>query len=40
MKNEFNLATMKVVFVVWVSLMLVCGMTVFFGVEKATFHTI
>lgn len=29
MKSEFNLATMKVVFVVWISLMLVFGMTLF-----------
>lgn len=29
MKNEFNLATIKVVFVVWVSLMLVFGITLF-----------
>ena len=29
MKSEFNLATVKVVFVVWISLMLVFGMTLF-----------
>lgn len=44
MKNKFNLATMKVVFVVRVSLYLgfkAFGMTLFsLGLEEATSHTI
>lgn len=41
-KDEFNLATMSVVFVVWISLMLVFGVTLLFlgGVKEVTSHTV
>lgn len=40
-KGEFNLATMSVVFVVWISLMLLFGVTLlFWGVKEVTSHTV